>query len=135
MKITYAPMVGEKECENFYINQFLEPLKDEFDDSYNFIIARTNNSDENRVFHDTIIDGKKNILLLKSDERGILPPFLEKLHKVFRFYNHKSLYDDNKIYCLPCGYSCDYDYPFNNFSFCNKITQSPSCHKNIKKRI
>lgn len=120
MIITYARMVGDRECENEYINHFLEFLKDKIDDSYHFIIARINNKQEILEFEKTIIEGKKNILLMKSDEFGIIPPFLDKLFLVFRFYNNKKLYDNKKIFALPCGYASNFDYDYNRSFYDSK---------------
>lgn len=119
MIITYAKMVGERECENVYINDFLEPLKNVLDDTYHFIIARTNNKEEILEFEKTIINGKKNILLLKSDEAGITPYFIDRLFLVFRFYNNKLLYDDKKIFALPCGYASNFDFAYNDSVYDN----------------
>jgi len=103
MKYTFAPMISMDNCETDYLTKILNKLEDVSDD-YHFIVARTNNPQEIEQFRGTIRDGKKNVMLMLSDEAGIIPPFLDKLHKVFRTYNHKRLYDEKKIFPIPCGY-------------------------------
>ncbi len=125
MIVKYAPMVNSAECENLYIDKFLEPLKNNLDDSYNFIIARLNQPNDIAQFKNTIVEGKKNILILKSDEAGRIPPFMDKLFLVFRFYNKKNLYDDNKIFSLPCGYSSDFGYQYNTSHYDGDIEKPP----------
>lgn len=105
MLINISDVVTPKIWEHPYILKIFEFLKDYLDDEYNFIIARTNNNYEIKKFEECIIENKKNILILLSDEAGITPPFLDRLHFVFRTYNRLPLYDNKKIFPIPCGYS------------------------------
>jgi hypothetical protein len=104
MKYIFAPMVSMNSCEIDYLMKILNVLKDRISDDYYFIVARTNNQNEISQFYNTLRDDKKNILILLSDEAGIIPPFLDKIHMTFRTYNHKILYDERKIFPIPCGY-------------------------------
>lgn len=103
MIITWAPMIVDYECENIYVEQIIENL--DLDDSYHIIVGRINTPEETEQLKQCLIDGKKNILIMKSDERGIIPPFINDLFMVFRMYNNNSLVDYNKIFPIPCGYS------------------------------
>lgn len=108
MLITISPVVSPKICEPPYLLKIFDILKNHFDDDYHFIIARVNTVEEIRIFKELILPEKRNILFLLSDEFGIIPPFLEDLYLVFRTYSNKELYDNNKIFAIPCGYSCGY---------------------------
>ena len=114
MLLKFSKMVNEYECENLYIKEIYNCLKDKLDDSYNFIVARTNTPQEVQQFKEDIITSKKNILLFKSDEIGIIPPFLDDLFLVFRTYNNTNLVDYKKIFPIPCGYATSFDYSYNN---------------------
>ena len=103
MKITIAPMVDPNVWEPPYLTKILSNMI-ELDDSYHFIISRTNTYDEIQQFKSCIIPGLKNILILLSDEQGIIPYFMEDLFLVFRTYNRRDLYDNVKIFPIPCGY-------------------------------
>jgi hypothetical protein len=117
MNTNYSEMVDKTSWEAPYLDQIFELLKKDLDDEYNLIVARTNTQDEANQFEKDIIDNKKNILFLLSDERGIIPPFLDRLHLVFRTYNRKPLYDDKKIFAIPCGYSLCNNLSYNKSSF------------------
>lgn len=132
MEYTFAPMVNRDSCEIDYLDKILDNLKDISDD-YHFIIARTNNPQETEQFRTTIKDGKKNVMIMLSDEAGIIPPFLNKLYKVFRTYNRKGLYDESKIYPIPCGYCAQVGMkslpkPESKYNYAEQE------HKNIKDR-
>lgn len=114
MIITIAPMVYPKVFETPYFLRALDLIKDKLDDTYHFIIARTNCKEEIQEFKNCIKDNYKNILILLSDEVGIIPPFLGDLFLVFRTYNRTGLYDNNKIFPVPCGYSYGCDGLFGN---------------------
>jgi hypothetical protein len=103
MIITWAPMVGNFECENTYVEEIIKNL--DLDDSFHIIIGRINTQQETEQLKQCIIQNKKNILIMKSDEMGIIPPFINDLFMVFRMYNNNSLVDYNKIFPIPCGYS------------------------------
>lgn len=96
-------MVDPTECENIYLEEIFSYLN--FNDEYNFIVGRVNNINEIRQFEESIIDGKKNIFIMKSDEAGIIAPFFNRLHLVFRMYNNNQLVDYKKIFPIPCGFS------------------------------
>ena len=117
MIITIASMINLRICEPPYFLKALDLIKNELDDSYHFIIARTNISQEIGDFKNCIKKDKKNILILLSDEAGIKPYFLDDLFLVFRTYSNKSLYDDDKIFSVPCGYSCGYGGFFGKTDF------------------
>lgn len=111
MKITICKMVEPDVWEPPYLTESFKYLKDLSDD-YHLIIARTNNQEEFDEFRKSLIVGKKNILFLLSDELGINnirngPYFMHnEIHCIFRTYNNKSLYDNNFVYPVPCGFSC-----------------------------
>lgn len=115
---TIAEMVDPNVWEPPYLFKVLDNL--DLDDDYHFIIARTNTQQEVYQFKNCIKSNKKNILFLLSDERGIIPPFLDELYLVFRAYNRSDLYDNNKIFPIPCGYS----YGHNN-SFYKEENKKP----------
>jgi len=108
MIITIAPMVDPNICEPPYFLEILKHIENDLNDDYHFIISRTNSTEEIEQFKSCIIQGKKNILILLSDEAGIKPYFLDELCMVFRTYSNSRLHDDNKIFSVPCGYSCGY---------------------------
>lgn len=115
MIVTIAPMVAPKAFEPPYFLEIFNKMKNYLDDSYHLIIARTNTSDEITQFGNCIINGKKNILILLSDEAGIKNvPFLDELFLVFRTYSNSDLYDNKKIFPVPCGYSCGCGGYFGN---------------------
>lgn len=115
MNVTIAPMVSPKVCEPPYFLEIFNKLEPYLDDSYHFIITRTNNSEEIYQFKKCIISGKKNILILLSDEAGLrVPYFLDELFLVFRTYSNADLCDNKKVFAVPCGYSCGYDGYFGN---------------------
>jgi hypothetical protein len=116
MFLEYAPMVKPSECENKYLEEIFENIKDYFP-NYWFLIARTNNSTEISQLEETLRGKDKVILILKSDEAGITPPFLDKYEYVFRTYNRKSLCDFKKIFPIPCGYASEYDYAYNTSKY------------------
>lgn len=66
-----------------------------------------------------------NILILKSDERGIKPPALADLFMVFRMYNRRDLYDEEKIFPIPCGYANSFDYDFNYSQYEGELNKKP----------
>lgn len=101
--VTWASMVDLTECENDYLIEAFSHLQ--LDDEFHFIVARVNNQNEIMQFEKTIVSDKKNILIMKSDEAGIIPPFLDRLFLVFRMYNNNSLVDYKKIFPIPCGFS------------------------------
>jgi len=101
--VTIAPMVDARVWEPPYFLRVLDNLRG-LNDDIHFIIARTNTPQEVDQFRGCIKHGKKNILILLSDEAGIHPPFIDKLHLVFRTYSNKMLYDNEKIFPIPCGY-------------------------------
>lgn len=103
VNIKWAGMVDSTECENDYLIEAFSHLQ--LTDEFQFIVARVNNPNEIYQFEETIVSGKKNILVMKSDEAGIIPPFLDRLHLVFRMYNNNSLVDYKKIFPIPCGFS------------------------------
>ncbi len=106
MKITVSKHVIFNVCEPPYLVKSLNYLK-ELSDDYHFIISRINNKDEINITESLIEIGKKNILILLSDEAGIIPPNIDKYFLIFRTYARKSLLSD-KIYPIPCGFSCSY---------------------------
>ena len=106
-------MVHPNICEPPYFLEIFRKFENELDDTYHFIISRTNNSVEIEQFKQCIKKDKKNILILLSDEAGIKPYFLDELFLVFRTYSNRKLYDNNKIFPVPCGYSCGYGGFFN----------------------
>ena len=110
-------MVDTKACEPPYLMKILENFKNELDDSYNFIISRMNVLSEVEQYRRCILKDKKNILIMLSDEAGIKPYFLNELHLVFRTYNRKDLYDNEKIFPIPCGYSCGYSYDHHDATY------------------
>lgn len=105
MKITIAKHVVFNVCEPPYLMKSLNYLL--LDDTYHFIISRLNNRDEIDATESLIENDKKNILIMLSDEAGIIPPNLNRYFLVFRTYARKSLLSD-KIYPIPCGFSCSY---------------------------
>ena len=107
-------MINLNICEPPYILKALESIRNEINDDYNFIISRIQNSNDKNQYEECILEGKINILIHLSDEAGIPPPHLDRLHLVFRTYSNKSIHDDKKIFAIPCGYSCGYDGYFNN---------------------
>jgi hypothetical protein len=133
MNYIFAPMISLDTCEMDYLMKIFNKLKDKISDDYYFIVARTNNKNEIEQFRTTIKDDKKNILILLSDEAGIIPPFLDKIHMVFRTYNHRRLYDEKKIFPIPCGYCAQTGLK----SLPNpesKYLNTEQIHKNIKDR-
>lgn len=111
MLITIAEMVQPNIWEPPYLLKILDNLT-ELNDDYHFIISRTNTRQEILQFQKCIDKNKKNILILLSDEAGIVPPFIGDLYLVFRTYNKKSLYDNEKIFPIPCGYSFGHNNSF-----------------------
>ena len=126
MIITWAPMVDSFECENVYVEEILKNL--DLDDSFHIIIGRINTPQETEQLKQCIIQDKKNILIMKSDEMGIIPPFIDDLFMVFRMYNNTTLVDYNKIFPIPCGYSMSHN---NNGVISNYQYVEP---KNINER-
>lgn len=126
-------MVEPDVWEPPYLIETLKYLSDLSDD-YHFIIARTNNPEELNQFKNSLIKGKKNILILLSDELGIDnvkdgPYFMQnEIYMIFRTYNNKKLYDENYIFPIPCGFSCGVGIHsengkrnlISNFDFSNK---------------
>lgn len=108
MITTIASMVHPLTCEPPYLMEAFKKINHKIDNSYNFIIARTNSNEEKEHFEKCIQPDKKNVLFLLSDEFGIVPPFLDRLHLVFRTYSRRDLCDNKKIFPIPCGYSCGY---------------------------
>jgi len=103
--ITIAKMIDPNTWESPYILKILDNFEKELSDEYNFIISRINTTKDFEQYIECIIKGKKNILVLLSDERGIRPPLLDQLHLVFRTYSNKKWCDNNKkIFPIPCGY-------------------------------
>jgi len=105
MLVSLMPSVDPNIWEPPYFLKALEWLKF-LDDSFHFIIARTNTIDEINEFKKLIDGNKKNILIRLSDEVGDIPSYTDELFLTFRTYNRRDLYDNNKIFPLPCGYSC-----------------------------
>jgi hypothetical protein len=111
MNITICPMVEPDVWEPPYLLESFKYLSDLSND-YHFIIARTNNYDELNEFRKSLKTDKKNILFLLSDELGIkdMPngPYSmqNELSMIFRTYNNRSLYDENFVFPIPCGFSC-----------------------------
>lgn len=103
MIVTWAPMIVDYECENFYVKEILNNLN--LDDSFHIIVGRINNPHEIELLRQSLLKNKKNILIMKSDERGIIPPFIDDLFMVFRMYNNNLVVDYKKIFPIPCGYS------------------------------
>lgn len=97
-------MVEPYKWELPYLLKTLEFLKKDLDNSYHFIIARTNNPTEIAQYKKTLKNDKKNILILLSDEAGIKPYFQEQLFLTFRTYNRKVLFDNVNIFPIPCGF-------------------------------
>lgn len=114
MLITYAKMIGKRECENQYIDCILSILNKELDDRYHFLVARANNKHEVFEIEKSIKSNLINILILKSDERGIVPPFLDRFLAVFRQFNTSHSCDNRKIFPIPCGYASDFEYSYNS---------------------
>jgi hypothetical protein len=133
MNIKISEIVDPDIWEPPYILESLRYLSDLSDD-YNFIIARTNNIDELNILKNNIITGKKNVLILLSDEVGINnwkdgPYFMrDELHCIFRTYNNRTLYDNEFIYPIPCGFSCGVGVHsedgnkniYRDFNFCSR---------------
>lgn len=95
-------MVHPDECENGYLNEIFSHI--DLNGEYNFIVGRSNTPKETLQLKDSILENKRNILILKSDERGITPPYLDDFYCVFRMYNNNNLVDNKKIFPIPCGY-------------------------------
>ena len=117
MEITVAPMVDSTVWEMPYLLKGLDMIKAELNDEYHFIFARTNVPQEIQQFKDCVKKDKKNILILLSDEAGIRPYFLDELFLVFRTYSNKNLYDDKKIFAIPCGYCGGSAMSYNNHQY------------------
>jgi len=115
-------MVHPEVADAPYFLEILSNLKDKLDDTFHFIISRLNTSEEIVQFHNCIKNDKKNILILLSDEKGIIPPFLEKLYLVFRTYSNSNLVDNKKIFPVPCGFSFGYGGFFGNSDWKYKQT-------------
>ena len=64
-----------------------------------------------------------------SDEAGIIPPSLNRLYKVFRTYNHRRLYDNKKIFPIPCGYCGQLQ-----FQNAGKYEHAEEIHKPLSER-
>jgi hypothetical protein len=105
MKITVAKHVVFNVCEPPYLTKALNNLL--LSDDYHFIISRLNTTYEINATEALLEDGKKNILIMLSDEAGIIPPNIDKYFLVFRTYARKSLLS-GKIHPIPCGFSCSY---------------------------
>jgi len=126
-------MVDPEIWEPPYLLESLKYLSDLSDDYY-FIIARTINLDDLNVLKKDIQPGKKNILILLSDEVGINDwkdgPYYMKdvIYCIFRTYNNQSLYDNDFVFPIPCGFSCGVGIHsqngkkniYRNFQFSNK---------------
>ena len=109
MIYTIAPHVNKVVCEPPFFIKVFEMLEDKLDDTHHFIIGRINNPDEKKLTLSCIIPGKKNILIMLSDEAGIRPDIIDiHFDMIFRTYSNKKLYDDKKVFAVPCGFSCSY---------------------------
>ena len=127
MKFKFAEMnfaiVAAGQCwitEKFYLEDMFDILKDKLDDSYVFIVGRSNDKQETQQLINEIEPGKKNILILLSDEAGIIPSYKDKFDFIFRTYNRKDLYDNNKIFAIPCGYGTSMRFSYNISDFNSK---------------
>jgi len=114
MEITIAPMVKPEVADAPYFLKILDHIKNKLSNNYHFIIARSNNEEEKQQLYSSIKKNKKNILIFLSDEKGIIPPFLEEFEYVFRTYSNTDLYDNQKIFAVPCGFSFGYGGYFGN---------------------
>jgi hypothetical protein len=108
MRVEYAPMLDDKEgiCEIGYLQKIFNNLNNVLDDDYLFVVGRTNTNNEEEQLYDFLKnkEGKLYYIYL-SDEFGKIPSYTDKFIKLFRTYNRKDLYDNNKIYPIPCGFS------------------------------
>lgn len=110
-------MVDKYECENDYIDSILHHIMQGSGSDYHFLIARANNKEEKNAIEGCIIEGMKNVLILKSDEKGIVPPFLDRFVAVFRAFNTTKTCDAVKIFPIPCGYASIFNYEYNNQAY------------------
>ena len=114
MKITLVEHIDPEIWEPPFLLEIFRHLQDEISDDYHFIISRANSHSEisDLVRHLDDNKDKKNILFLLSDELGLQnnpygPYFMrDKIHLIFRTYNNKSLYDEDWVFPIPCGFSC-----------------------------
>lgn len=125
MEITIAPMVKPEVADAPYFLRVLEHLKNELDDNYHFIISRSNDEVEKQQLYNCIKKNKKNILILLSDEKGIIPPFIEEFFLIFRTYSNSNLHDNKKIFAVPCGFSCGFGGYFGNSDWCYGDMEKP----------
>lgn len=95
----------------------LRHIENELDDTYHFIICRTNNDDEKRVFESLIMPDRKNVFIYLSDEFERTAPFIDRLFMVFRTCNVSHLYDNKKVFPIPLGYSSGSRFDFNNSTY------------------
>lgn len=101
----FSEQVNPNFCERRFFMKIMEKLH-HLDDSFNFIIT---NYDDNTLplFH----PDKKNIIIYLSDEYGIFKSWFNKVDLIFReyptnylyFYKNQKLYDNVKIFPVPCG--------------------------------
>ena len=108
MRKEYAPMLLDFAgvCELGYLEKIFSLLEKELDDDYLFIIGRTNTQQEEIQLYEFLKDkeGKLYYIYL-SDEFRKIPLYSNRFKKIFRTYNSKGVYDNKKIYPIPCGYS------------------------------
>lgn len=108
MRKDFAPMLLDFAgvCELGYLNNIFFHLSKELNDEYYFIVGRSNTFEEEKQLLNFIKnkDGKL-IYIFLSDESGKIPNYFNKFYKIFRTYNRKGLYDNKKIFPIPCGYS------------------------------
>jgi len=107
MRLLFSPTVEDFEgiCELGYLKKISENIK-EYDDEHCIVVGRISDIKDEIILENFIsnIEGKKHLIFI-SDEKGIFPNIFNKVNTVFRTYNRKGLFDNKKIFPIPCGYS------------------------------
>jgi len=99
MVVVFDSKITDNFCELQHIHKIISLLSKELDDSYELLIV----NDQCVQLPATTISSKKIVIML-SDERGIIPHWIDSADIVFRTLSSNSSCDYNKIYPIPTGW-------------------------------
>ena len=122
---TIAEHVNKIVCEPQFFIKVFEKIENYLDDTYHFIIGRTNSDEERLLTKKCIKPGKKKILIMLSDEAGIIPYDLDEYYMVYRTYSNQNLIDNKKVFGVPCGFSYSYGGLFGKSDWCYIDMETP----------
>lgn len=98
--IIRSERVTDNFCDLQYLYKIYDLLKIELDDSWVLIIV----NDQDGQLPIDINDTRKRIVIMLSDERGILPPWIDDADIVFRTLSSNKSCDYQKIFPIPTGW-------------------------------